>query len=107
MTQECLLVYYDQRRVGTVRLDENGGDGFLFEYHHDWLTSARRFPISLSLPLKEGKHQGPTVRYFFANLLPEGAVRRAVTRRLGLSEDNDFALLKAIGGECDLTGKPS
>ena len=37
---------------------------------------------------------------FFANLLPEGAVREAICARLGISRDNDLALLRAIGGEC-------
>jgi len=32
--------------------------------------------------------------------LPEGGVRQAVCRRLGISEGNDVALLRAIGGEC-------
>jgi serine/threonine-protein kinase HipA len=37
---------------------------------------------------------------FFANLLPESAVRDLVARLLGVSEKNDFILLKHIGGEC-------
>ncbi|MEO1335712.1 MAG: type II toxin-antitoxin system HipA family toxin, partial [Myxococcota bacterium] len=43
---------------------------------------------------------GTAVRFFFGNLLPEGQVRQAVARRLGLSEDNDWAMLAAIGGDC-------
>src|SRR6185295_1025711 len=37
---------------------------------------------------------------FFSNLLPEGESRVAVCQRLGISEANDVALLRAIGGEC-------
>ena len=37
---------------------------------------------------------------FFVNLLPEGRVREAVARQLGLSATNDFGLLEAVGGEC-------
>lgn len=39
-------------------------------------------------------------RPFFANLLPESDLRRVIARKLGLSEQNDFALLEAVGGEC-------
>lgn len=37
---------------------------------------------------------------FFANLLPEADIRYRITKNLGLSDNNDFALLEAIGGEC-------
>jgi len=37
---------------------------------------------------------------FFSNLLPESELRRIIARKLGLSENNDFALLEAVGGEC-------
>jgi serine/threonine-protein kinase HipA len=39
-------------------------------------------------------------RAFFANLLPEGDIRRQVARQLGVSADNIFALLEGIGGDC-------
>ncbi|MEQ9322333.1 MAG: type II toxin-antitoxin system HipA family toxin, partial [Polyangiaceae bacterium] len=37
---------------------------------------------------------------FFTNLLPEGATRERICARLKISVGNDFALLRAIGGEC-------
>lgn len=39
-------------------------------------------------------------RPFFANRLSESEIRRGIARKLGLSEQNDFALLEAVGGEC-------
>jgi len=40
------------------------------------------------------------VKSFFSNLLPESAVRELIAKRLGISNKNDFMLLKRIGGEC-------
>ena len=57
-------------------------------------------PISLALPRREEPHRGGRVHAVFANLLPEGEVRRRVAQSLGLSADNDFAMLARIGGDC-------
>ncbi len=84
--------------VGRVRLDDD--DQFSFAYDTKWLTRDDRFPVSLTLPLAADEYVGGPAHAFFANLLPEGAVRQAVCARLGISPDNDFALLQAIGGEC-------
>jgi serine/threonine-protein kinase HipA len=39
-------------------------------------------------------------RPFFAELLPEGQMRRLIAQRFQVSGQNDFALLEHIGGEC-------
>ncbi|MFH1811872.1 MAG: type II toxin-antitoxin system HipA family toxin [Pseudomonadota bacterium] len=98
MAAERLLVFYQRELVGQLdRLD----DGSLeFCYAPSWLGSPGRFAVSLSLPITGEAYAGAVVASFFGNLLPEGAVRTLVARRLGLSEDNDFALLRALGGEC-------
>jgi serine/threonine-protein kinase HipA len=93
-----LLVRFRDHDVGIVRA---GLDGVMsFEYDATWLARDTAFPVSLSLPLRAGPHVGGAAHAFFANLLPEGGVRQAVCRRLGISEGNDVALLRAIGGEC-------
>lgn len=84
------------RRVGDLMAD--GAGRISFRYDPEWLQSG--FAISRSLPL-----QGPPVsdtagHNFFANLLPEAEARQRVARRHGLSPDNDFGLLRAIGGDC-------
>lgn len=84
--------------VGRVRIDDN--EQFSFSYDTKWLTRDARFPVSLTLPIASDEYVGGPAHTFFANLLPEGAVRQAVCARLGISPDNDFALLQAIGGEC-------
>jgi serine/threonine-protein kinase HipA len=39
-------------------------------------------------------------RPFFAGLLPEGRLRQLIAQQCQVSNQNDFALLNAIGGEC-------
>lgn len=92
-----LYVFYEDKLVGTFSNDPD--DTSVFAYAPDWMEN-RGFPISLSLPLREEPYVSGPAKRFFANLLPEGNLRQLVTRRLGLSEDNDFSLLSAIGGEC-------
>jgi serine/threonine-protein kinase HipA len=92
-----LVVWFESKIVGRLTLDD---DRFAFVYERAWLESTASFPISLTLPLRTDARVGGPAHAFFANLLPEGAARQAVCRRLGISEDNDFGLLAAIGGEC-------
>ena len=93
----ALGVFFESRRVGTLALDDGR---FSFTYEESWLAGPTRFAISRSLPLRPEPNTGSAAHAFFANLLPEGRVRALVARRLGISEDNDFALLAALGGEC-------
>jgi serine/threonine-protein kinase HipA len=95
---DTLLVVSEGRLVGTIAA--TAGERFTFEYSPEWLGRADAWPISQTLPLRGGTDAHEHVQRFFANLLPEGRVRSLVTRRLGISESNDFELLKAIGGEC-------
>lgn len=94
----ALSVRFGTLVVGRLRLDDDGR--FCFAYEPAWLGYHDRFPISLTLPMSADEYVGGPAHTFFGNLLPEGAVRQAVCARLGISADNDFALLQAIGGEC-------
>jgi len=97
-TENDLVVRFRDRDVGIVRA---GPDGVMsLAYAPTWLDLETAFPVSLSLPLRSEPYVGGAAHAFLANLLPEGAVRQAVCRRLGISEGNDVALLRAIGGEC-------
>jgi serine/threonine-protein kinase HipA len=84
--------------VGRLRDDGNGQ--LAFSYDATWRARDNRFAVSLTLPITADEYVGGPARTFFANLLPEGSVRQAICARLGISPDNDFALLQAIGGEC-------
>jgi serine/threonine-protein kinase HipA len=85
-------------QVGRLWLDERRR--FAFQYGPEWLDRAQRFPISLSLPLQPDPYLDDRARPFFANLLPEGEIRRLIARQFHLSEQNDYTLLEKIGGEC-------
>ncbi|MBI5451275.1 MAG: type II toxin-antitoxin system HipA family toxin [Gammaproteobacteria bacterium] len=93
-----LNVYLRGDKVGRLSLDARRH--FVFIYDQEWLTNTAAVPLSLHLPLHAEPFADEQARPFFANLLPESDLRRALARKLGLSEQNDFALLEAVGGEC-------
>ncbi len=95
---ETLNVFSGQTRVGFLMIDDSRL--FSFQYSKEWLTSPDAFQISISLPMQEDIFPHDKVKSFFSNLLPESAVRKLVAKRLGISDKNDFMLLKRIGGEC-------
>lgn len=91
-----LNVFYQDQLVGKIVEDQLGMG---FQYSAGWLNYENHFAISHSLPLseqfylKEGEN-------FFANLLPEGGARDSLCQKLGISIENDMALLERIGREC-------
>ncbi len=95
---ETLNVFFEQTRVGFLSIDDSRL--FSFQYSKKWLTSPDAFQISISLPMQEDTFSHDKVKSFFSNLLPESAVRELIAKRLGISDKNDFMLLKRIGGEC-------
>lgn len=96
MSRKALGLYYNAQKVGT--LTEDPQNQIEFTYEDSWNRSSDGFAISQSLRGK--KTDGIEAQNYFANLLPEGDVRLDVCRKLGISNDNDFELLKALGGEC-------
>ncbi len=68
-----------------------------FSYEQTWIAGGMP-PLSQSLPL-DGDFSPEAVRAFFAGLLPEGAPRELLARRLGISFANDFGLLEALAGD--------
>ncbi len=96
---EPLDVYLHRQQVGQlVQID----GGLSFHYRAEYLQSAAPQPLSRHLPLAGADRSfaaGPT-RAFFENLLPEGDVRVQLARRLGVSQENIFALLTELGGDC-------
>lgn len=91
-----LFVEHDVYRVGEATV---AGDRFAFEYDPGWQALHFAFPLSVTLPLRRRAWPPSDAHPFFANLLPEGLARQALCDRLGLSFDNDVALLTALGGD--------
>lgn len=92
-----LYVHHQRRLVGAI--SHSAAGAMQFAYDKEWLSAENRFAISVSLPLDKSftDHTG---HIFFANLLPEGVVREQICKSLKISANNDFELLKAIGGDC-------
>ena len=95
---ETLNVFFEQTRVGSLSINDRRL--FSFQYSKEWVTSPDAFQISISLPMQEYVISNDNVKSFFSNLLPESAVRILIAKQLGISDKNDFMLLKRIGGEC-------
>ncbi|MGA1342760.1 MAG: type II toxin-antitoxin system HipA family toxin [Hyphomonas sp.] len=92
-----LSVWWERKLVGALKLDEHGD--MSFAYDPAWLTDAGAAQLSASLPKQAETFNRRACRPFFAGLLPEEGQRDAVARALGLSKGNDFALLRALGGD--------
>lgn len=90
MTQ--LSVWWGDRITGTLR---RGDDGTLWFRYAE--SASIRNRISVSLPVDPTRDLPGT---FFSNLLPDGDLRDRLARRLGVSPDDDFAMLSAVGGDC-------
>ncbi len=93
-----LFVYTDDKQIGTLTHTRQGE--YVFTYDPEWLNDKAAFALSCSIPLREAPYNGAVVRNFFGNLLPEQQMRRIIAQKNGISEDNDYALLALIGGEC-------
>lgn len=94
----ALDVYLHGDLTGQLILRDNGR--MAFQYADDWLGSIHAVPLSHSLPLQAERFPQRDCEPFFGGVLPEADSRRRIARLLGISEDNDFALLEHIGGEC-------
>ena len=84
-------------RVGTLALVEGRLN---FCYAPDWPSRPNAVALSTSLPLQAEPFDDHKTRPFFAGLLPEGQMRRLIAQQFQVSNQNDFALLDHIGGEC-------
>ena len=93
-----LVVYLNNNPVG--ELAQNAGGLMQFTYSPEWLARKDSMPLSRSLPLENVTFKGKRARSFFAGILPEEGPRRRIAEVLGISNQNDFAMLERIGGEC-------
>lgn len=93
-----LSVFLFDSLVGELTQDKHGRVSFT--YKQSWLESDSFFPLSNSLPPREAPFEGKECQGFFAGVLPEEENRKIISSILGISSQNDFALLEQIGGEC-------
>ena len=70
-----------------------------FTYASDWLADPKAAPLSHALPKWPEPFGDALCNAVFGGLLPEEAQRTAIARALGVSPDNPFRLLAALGGD--------
>lgn len=87
-----LWVFLAERRIGS--LDEQAGK-LKFTYEPGVTAT-----LSVKLPVRAEPFEDTECRAFFNNLLPEGSWRQSLCRQLRIGENDDFALLQAVGVEC-------
>jgi serine/threonine-protein kinase HipA len=97
MAAESLYVFLNSTKVGKLNRD---GAQLSFEYDAEYLATHFPLPLSRHLPLKPEAFSDNDTRDFFANLLPEGGIRTQIARQVGVSAENVYGLLEAIGGDC-------
>lgn len=93
-----LDVWFDREMVGSLDRSESGG--LRFTYDPDYLVGPAPRAISFSMPLQEASYDDRLARPFFSGLLPDEGARQRLAGALGISADNPFGLLEAIGGDC-------
>jgi serine/threonine-protein kinase HipA len=93
-----LFVYINSILAGELWIDDQ--NRFCFQYSKKWLGEKDSFHLSVSLPLQEKPFLNDSSYSYFTNLLPEGKVLTALSRKLGIAEEDKFSLLRAIGGDC-------
>ena len=92
-----LEVYWNDHLTGRLWLED---DNMQFEYDEGWLNKPSALPLSKRLPLQREPLPSDAVKIFFCNLLPEEELKKRLSKKYGISEDNYFGLLEKIGGEC-------
>lgn len=92
-------IFADQDMVAEILTDQGAPS---IRYEDAWRGGAHAFPISLTMPLERAEHAPEIVVPWLMNLLPEGEPLRAMTRAIGVAQDDLLGLLAETGR--DLAG---
>lgn len=92
-----LSVWWGARNAGTLSIDRGGAMHFV--YAPEWLADAASPALSRAMPKREAEYDDAVCKAVFGGLLPEEGQRTAIARALGVSPDNPFRLLAALGGD--------
>jgi serine/threonine-protein kinase HipA len=94
---DSLTVWWDRRRAGELAIDKGGAMHFV--YSTEWLTDDSAPALSHALPKRGEAFEDRVCKAVFGGLLPEESQRTAIARAIGVSPDNPFRLLQALGGD--------
>jgi len=87
-------VFYDMFEVGRLTLTTAGPS---FRYDPRWLRTARAFPVSLTIPLRDRPYGPEIIEPWLRNLLPEAGALTVAGRKLGIAKDDAIGMLLRIG----------
>ena len=94
MLSNSLNVFLNDKHIGILEKDDNGGIIFQYSINADRI-------LSLSLPIQKAPFDNKQCRGFFNGLLPESEhTRIAIGKKYGINPKNDFSILQAIGYDC-------
>lgn len=99
----ALDIHLADRKVGTLVALE--GDRTIFSFAEDYVADAQRPTFSLGYRdtygalINEPRAHRVRLEPFFSNLLPEGALKDYLARRVGVKAVREFQLLAALGGD--------
>lgn len=94
---DTLRVWWDRRQAGALCIDQGGA--MHFAYSAEWLADGHAPPLSQAMPKRGEAFDDRVCKAVFGGLLPEESQRMAIARALGVSPDNPFRLLQALGGD--------
>lgn len=92
-----LNVFFNNTKAG-VLTERHPGRGYEFRYDPTYLLSGGK-SISVTLPKYKEVFESESLFPFFTNMLPEGANRSIICRRLRIDEKDFFGLLSAMAGK--------
>lgn len=92
-----LTVWLHRERVGLLSLVEGR---MSFQYTRSAVDNLAIPALSFSLPKRALPFSDNETRPFFAGLLPEGAQRARLEKITHVSRQNEFGMLRELGGEC-------
>ena len=94
---DTLSVWWGDRPAGVLSIDKGGA--MHFAYAADWLADPAAPSLSQALPKQAEPFGDHLCKAVFGGLLPEEGQRTAIARAIGVSPDNPFRLLEALGGD--------
>lgn len=90
-------VYFNDTKAG-VLTEHNPANGYTFEYSCEYAQSDMP-SISASLPKREEAYESDLLFPFFSNMIPEGANRGVICRKLRIDEKDYFGILLAMANK--------
>ncbi|MCQ2289539.1 MAG: HipA N-terminal domain-containing protein [Muribaculaceae bacterium] len=91
-----LNIYANNTLAGT--LTQISANEYEFVYDADYMAG-NNVPLSPTMPFSAEAYRSKHLFPLFANLLPEGANRRTICRKLHIDEHDYFSLLASFAGK--------